>query len=84
VKSVTLGKKRYDVWHDAQLMGFADTPNARPTIYIDPTLGGRQHLETVIHEAVHAVFPTATEPEVERKSRDIARLVWGLGYRRTE
>lgn len=39
-------------------------------------------LDTLIHEAMHAARPEIDEEAVATASRDIARLLWNLGYRR--
>ena len=44
----------------------------------------KDRLDTVIHEALHAVRPELDEDAVARTATDIAHLLWKLGYRRTE
>lgn len=41
----------------------------------------RAALELLIHEAYHALNPAYDESVVEQHSRDLARLLWGLGWR---
>jgi len=44
--------------------------------------GQQEMLDTLIHEAMHAARPEIDEEAVATASRDIARLLWNLGYRR--
>ena len=46
--------------------------------------GQQEMLDTVIHEAMHAARPELDEDAVATASRDIARLLWNLGYRRNQ
>jgi hypothetical protein len=41
-------------------------------------------LDTVIHEAIHAIRPELDESAVDSTARDISRLLWRLGYRRVQ
>lgn len=41
-------------------------------------------LETIVHECLHAADWHRSEPWVEEVGRDVARLLWRLGYRRKE
>ena len=77
------GKKRYEVIHE-KVHGMADVPGDPPAIYVDPTLRGMTHLETVIHESMHACLPNQSEEVVTSVARDIARFTWRLGYRRVK
>jgi len=84
VKTHTFNGTKYAVWVDAKLDGFADQPHERDrlAIYIDPELFGLAHLDTAVHEAIHAAFHAAPEKLVGVTARDIARFLWRLGYRR--
>ena len=72
--------------------GYAYLPDARKPrgrkklshkILIDTRLahGSREQLETIIHEFLHASFPTASECHVSESGRDIAKILWSLGWR---
>ena len=50
-------------------------------ILIDERLKGRSLLETIIHECLHACFPQMSEETITEAGRDIARVLWALGYR---
>jgi len=39
-------------------------------------------LDTIIHEALHALFPFMAEWIIERVASDIARLLWRLDWRK--
>lgn len=56
----------------------------RPELMVDHRLKGLAQLETWVHEAMHAANPRLSEAVVTRDAHDIARLLWRLGYRRTE
>jgi hypothetical protein len=48
---------------------------------IDQRLRGRARLETEIHEGLHQLFPDLAEETVSGAGRDLARILWSLGYR---
>jgi hypothetical protein len=52
-------------------------------IFIDPQEpeSSKEYLRTCIHEATHASRWDLTEQEVVKLERDIAEVLWGLGYR---
>jgi hypothetical protein len=50
-------------------------------ILIDERLTGRLRLEVEIHEAMHALFPQTSEESVTDAAKDVARILWALGYR---
>lgn len=58
--------------------------DGQPTIWLDPTLPARAHLETAIHEALHLACPWMFETVVTQTARYLAMVVWKLGYRRDE
>lgn len=60
--------------------GFACT--AYDVVVIDADLPPKDMLETAVHEAVHCMFPKATEQVVERTSFEIADMLWRMGYRK--
>lgn len=43
--------------------------------------GSRDQLETIIHEVMHASYPTVEESHITESARDMARILWDLGYR---
>ena len=78
------------LWRYSKLRGRAagwtispDSKNPRldRKILIDERLKGRALLETEIHEAMHACFPQLSEETVTEAARDLARILWALGYR---
>lgn len=69
-----------------QAAGWAYLPDAkRPEmqrkILVDSTLTGRARAETIVHEVLHVAFPTASEEHITESARDLARVLWALGYR---
>jgi hypothetical protein len=86
MKSHTFNGTKYTIWTDAKIDGFADLPKERDnmTLYVDPMIPGMGHLDTAVHEAIHACFHDATETLVGHAGRDIARFLWRLGYRRSK
>jgi hypothetical protein len=54
----------------------------RPTIFIRPAQCTEEHLDTCVHEVLHAAFPTMTEAEVARASGDVSSVLWELGWRK--
>jgi hypothetical protein len=53
-------------------------------VHRGPGSNGRLELDTLIHEVTHASFPDAAEEHVHEAASDLARILWDLGYRRTE
>lgn len=79
----TIDEARW-LWRYSRLKGSAAgwTDWGKKKVLIDTRLVGRSRLETEIHEAIHASMgPTISEEAVEHTARDIARLLWRLGYR---
>ena len=78
------------LWRYARLRGRAAgwsiTPDERRPdlerkVLIDSRLRGRTRLETEVHECLHQLFPDLAEETVTAAGRDMARLLWNLGYR---
>lgn len=55
-----------------------------PRVLIDSALKGRALLETEIHEAFHHLCPDHSEEHVTASARDLAKILWALGYRRRQ
>jgi hypothetical protein len=73
VKYKKLGKEK--VW------GLADSQGI---IYIDSRLKGKKHLEILIHETLHLLYPEDSEDEVVERSIILTNLIWKQRYRRLE
>lgn len=56
-------------------------PRMQRKILIDERLERRTRLETILHELLHVAFPTVSEEHVTESARDIAKVLWSLGYR---
>lgn len=78
------------LWRYTRLKGMAagwtqypDSKNKKiaPKILIDSALTGRQRLEIELHEALHACFPQIDEDVITEAGKDLARILWTLGYR---
>ena len=54
---------------------------ATRTITIRKNQRGEAQLDTVIHELLHAAHWDLAEESVEETARDLARVLWRLGYR---
>lgn len=50
-------------------------------ILIDQNLTGRARLDIELHEAMHACFPQIDEGVITQAAKDVARILWTLGYR---
>jgi len=53
-------------------------------LFILRSLNTKAGMETAVHEALHACNWKATEDDVALTSKDIARFLWRLGYRKEE
>ena len=85
--------KRYPMHHGtavveyAYLSGYAYFPdhlNPNPDelgVVIDKREKGKAKLDTLIHELMHLEHPDMSEDEVSRTATNIARVLWGEGYR---
>lgn len=60
-------------------MGLAWTD--RRTIAIDERLSGKDYLDTVIHEVLHVQNPKWPEITVEARAKEMAEILWKLGFR---
>lgn len=58
------------------------TPNKE--IRIDSHLEGERLLEILIHECRHAADWSRDEEFIAEEAKDMARILWKLGYRRVE
>lgn len=53
-------------------------------IEIDIRVKSKKHLELIIHESMHILFPEAEEEEVESKAIILTNTIWGEHYRRVD
>ena len=85
VRTEVFSSGRYRIELHEDYHGFAEVPRQPGAdelcIWINPRLRGKQRLETIIHEAIHAEWPDMPEQKVEAAGTNIGRLVWRLGYR---
>lgn len=58
-------------------------PNAIERVIINQRLTGRVRLETEIHEYMHIANPTHSEEHVTLAAKELARILYSLGYRIT-
>ena len=82
MKTCTFNNIKYHLILDS-LDGNCDT-DTKFWIIIERDLSKRVGLETAIHEALHACSWKTEEDKVERTAKDIARFLWGLGYRKVK
>jgi hypothetical protein len=85
----TLSKKSLRVKHvddmppdekgSTDLEGMYDP--VKRAVYISKWLDGKLRLEVEIHELIHAIEPSLQHGRVGRLGRDIAKVLWGLGWR---
>ncbi len=65
-----------------QAYGYTFTQKSkRPRILIHDGLRGRHRMTIIVHELIHALFPTASEEHVEQAGKDIAKVLHICGYR---
>ena len=51
-------------------------------IEIDPRQCPRDYMDTLIHEALHELFPKKSETVIAKSGTSIANLLWRLKYRK--
>ena len=75
-------KRKYLVNADRHLDGYCHLPEKRATyeIYVDPSTTPLNHLETTLHEAIHACLPKWNENQVEWLGKELAKFAWRMGY----
>jgi len=73
VKYSKLGKQK--VW------GFAHSDGL---VEIDEKLKGKKHLEILLHECLHLLYPNDSEDEIVAKSVILTNTLWGEKYRRVD
>jgi len=87
MKSVTLRGRRWRIGRVKQKheRGGCEHPGI-PGKEIDVPVNGtrRDDLDTIIHEALHACFWDIDEEAIEESATDIARFLWGLGWRKVD
>ena len=65
--------------------GYCESPNSKnKSIIVDSRLKGEEELEIILHELLHAAFWFLDEEYVEEISRDFAKILWTLNYRKEE
>jgi hypothetical protein len=72
------------LWRYSSLKGKADgwTDFEQRKVLIHSQLRGRKRLEIELHEGLHAALgPTISEESVTQTARDLAKVLWLLGYR---
>ena len=83
VRTHTFNGVRYSIdICDVPVDGYCDYPRGEmPGIHIID-VGDRKGLENIIHESLHAENWAKSEVVVTRTAKEIATLLWRLGYRR--
>jgi hypothetical protein len=51
---------------------------------LDPRLKGFDYLETAVHEIIHCQFPKLNEITVEARGKEMAQILWDLGFRQVD
>lgn len=77
--TVEEGHRLKGVWGDS------DQPWAvKPRIRIVKGVRGLSELEVLLHEGLHAAYPDLDEEAVKESGRDLAAMLYKLGYRRVD
>ncbi len=62
--------------------GLCDYPSTpRRHIWINPDLAKQKLLEILLHECLHAAFIDIDEEVIDTVGKDLAKILWDLGYR---
>ncbi|NBW14358.1 MAG: hypothetical protein EBR82_40805 [Caulobacteraceae bacterium] len=75
------------LWRYTRLKGRANGwthyphETSQAKILVDSRLKGRARLTIELHEAMHACFPQIDEESITEAAKDVARILWTLGYR---
>jgi hypothetical protein len=85
-RHIVIRGKRYRLRYQrlpADAFGMCDPPDAEDkAIRIRKGIKGRQELDTLIHEMLHAAYWDMDEGAVNDAAHDIAAVLWRLGYRK--
>lgn len=65
-----------------KVYGFANLGDNE--IEIDVRLKGKKHLEIMLHECLHILYPEAEEDEIVRNSIILTNTIWWEHYRRVD
>lgn len=84
MKTHTFNGIKYDIVIDSNFDGLCENPSSRPNLIVVADLKTRAGLESLIHESMHACNYMKSEEAVTQVAYDIARFLWGLGYRLEE
>jgi hypothetical protein len=71
------------IYHeDQEVDGLCDAPDLKgKSIYVRSGLRGKERIEVLVHEMLHAAFWHLCEESVEDTAKEIAEVLWRLGYR---
>lgn len=61
--------------------GMADSDGV---VYLDPRLKGKKHMEIILHECLHLLYPDDSEEAIVHKSVTLCKILWKEGYRRVD
>lgn len=75
-------KVKYRKLGKEKVYGFAHHHN--DVIEMDSRITGKKHMEILIHEAMHLLWPEAEEEEVEAKAIILTNTLWRQKYRRID
>ena len=73
VKYTKLGRQK--AWGMAHSEGLVE---------LDESIKGKKHLEILIHECLHILYPMDDEEEVVKNSIILTNTLWHEGYRRVD
>ena len=64
---------------------YPESDDSEKSITISPKLRGRRRLDVIIHECLHAEFPSLEKSDEEEwvstAATNISKLLWRMGYR---
>ena len=86
VKTVTLRGKRWRICYSPyEKYGECESPcEKNKLITLRDDLAGKDKLDTIIHEALHACLWDLDEEAVHGTAKGIATFLWRMGYRTKE
>lgn len=61
--------------------GMADSDGV---VYLDQRLKGKKHMEIILHECLHLLYPDDSEEAIVDKSVTLCKILWKEGYRRVD
>jgi hypothetical protein len=76
--------KKFKVIYKRLIKNWGQANMATKEIEIDVRAKGKKHLELLIHESLHLLYPDEPEEAIEKNSILMTNTIWSQKYRRVD